>query len=181
MNKSREKHYLSKSSIGTRQTLSLFRSSSKKKKEKIRAKISYRRREPPEGRKKPIDQTKLSEMLLFAKKQRQQRRANVALSSFAISRLKRQRERERKREIGKRKKNKPCRRSPLVGTFCQFPLRHRRCTWTKRTASFALFACEERTSSRTLSKRARRSCWMPFCCVWCCFCVRGVQTRILVE
>tara|TARA_X000000368_G_scaffold130019_1_gene102200 strand:+ start:2489 stop:2752 length:264 start_codon:yes stop_codon:yes gene_type:complete len=56
MNKSREKHYLSKSSIGTRQTLSLFRSSSKKKKEKIRAKISYRRRETP-GRKEKNDRS----------------------------------------------------------------------------------------------------------------------------
>tara|TARA_Y100000994_G_scaffold162691_1_gene133625 strand:+ start:980 stop:1240 length:261 start_codon:yes stop_codon:yes gene_type:complete len=55
MNKSREKHYLSKSSIGTRQTLSLFRSSSKKKKEKIRAKISYRRRET--GRKEKNDRS----------------------------------------------------------------------------------------------------------------------------
>tara|TARA_B100000530_G_scaffold326754_1_gene265817 strand:- start:406 stop:582 length:177 start_codon:yes stop_codon:yes gene_type:complete len=57
MNKSREKHYLSKSSIGTRQTLSLFRSSSKKKKEKIRAKISYRpKRNRKEGKKRSIKQ-----------------------------------------------------------------------------------------------------------------------------
>ena len=129
MNKSREKQYLSKSSIGTRQTLSLFRSSSfekKRKKNSSPPKISYRRRET--GRKEKNDRSKLSEMLLFAKKQRRRRRrANVALSSF-VSRLKRQRERERKREIGKRKKNIPCRRSPLVGTFYQFPLRHKRCT-----------------------------------------------------
>ena len=78
---------------------------------------------PPEGRKKTIDQTKLSEMLLFAKKQRQQRRANVALSSFAISRLKRQRERERGRgreRSGKERKTNLVDGAPLWVPFVNF-------------------------------------------------------------
>tara|TARA_A100001037_G_C15061349_1_gene594933 strand:- start:182 stop:784 length:603 start_codon:yes stop_codon:yes gene_type:complete len=123
MNKSREKHYLSKSSIGTRQTLSLFRSSLKKKERKNSCEDFVSPEEKPEGRKKTIDQTKLSEMLLFAKKQRQQRRANVALSSFAISRLKRQRERERERKrerSGKERKTNLVDGAPLWVPFVNF-------------------------------------------------------------
>ena len=60
-------------------------------------------------------------MLLFAKKQRQQRRANVALSSFAISRLKRQRERERGRErSGKERKTNLVDGAPLWVPFVNF-------------------------------------------------------------
>tara|TARA_B100000519_G_scaffold202222_1_gene219928 strand:- start:212 stop:583 length:372 start_codon:yes stop_codon:yes gene_type:complete len=123
MNKSREKQYLSKSSIGTRQTLSLFRSSSfeKKRKKKFVAPEDFvsPKRNRKEGKKRSI---KIERDATLCKEATTRcRRSYCDLND-------KEREKERKREIGKRKKNIPCRRSPLVGTFYQFPLRHKRCT-----------------------------------------------------
>ena len=111
MNKSRKTLFVK--IIHRHPSTSLFFGLLRKKERKNSCEDFVSPKRNPRRKDKNDRSNKIERDLYSLQKQRQQRRANVALSSFAISRLKRQRERRRKRGVRKRRKTNLVDGAPL--------------------------------------------------------------------